>query len=190
MLFNQSSSGSTNLSPYLNVYFSLTSPPSSVSLTVSFGISQLSASGHALKAMCSCIKSLVPIKEQTTPKALWHSSATSSISTFGFRYPKRCQIGHMMISLISSRTFKSFLHRTILSSIPRAISSERLARDSLIQSEHRSCSNQSCYDIAPYPRASSHILTHVYCKSFSHLVPGSGSSRPRRRLPFLLLLQG
>jgi hypothetical protein len=181
MLFNQSSSSSTNLSPYLNVYFSLTSPPSSVSLTVYFGISQLSASGHTLKAMCSCIKSLVPIKEQTTPKAL---------CTFGFWSPKRCQIGHMMISLISSRTFKSFLHKTILSSIPRAISSERLARDSLIQSEHRSCNNQSCYDIAPYPRASSHILTHVYCKSFSHLVPVSGSSQPRRRLPFLLLLQG
>jgi hypothetical protein len=30
------------------------------------------------------------MKEQTTPKALWHSSAASSISTFGFRRPKRC----------------------------------------------------------------------------------------------------
>src|SRR5688572_10993365 len=88
MLFNQSSSGSTNLSPYLNVYFSLTSPPSSVSLTVSFGISQLSARGHTLKAICSCVKSLVPIKEQTTPKAL----TTAVRITFGghrnFRRPE------------------------------------------------------------------------------------------------------
>jgi hypothetical protein len=140
--------------------------------------------------MCSCIKSLVPIKEQTTPKARWHSSATSSISTFGFRSPKRCQMGHMMTSLISSRTFKSFLHRTILSSILRAIFSERWARDSLIQSEHRSFSNQSCYDIALYPRASFRIIIHVYCKSFLHLALGPDSSQPRRRFPFLLLLQG
>jgi hypothetical protein len=106
--FSQSSSGSTNLSPYLKVYFNLTSPPSSGLLMVSFGISHFSTSGHTLKAMCYWIKSLVLIKEQTTPKALRHSSAASSISTFGFRRPKRCQMGHMMISLISSRIFKSF----------------------------------------------------------------------------------
>jgi hypothetical protein len=53
-------------------------------------------------------KSLVPIKEQTTPKALWHSSAASFISTFGLRRPKRCQMGRIMIFFISSRDFKSF----------------------------------------------------------------------------------
>jgi hypothetical protein len=41
-------------------------------------------------------------------KALQHASAASSISTFGFRRPKRDPMGHMMISLISSLAFKSF----------------------------------------------------------------------------------
>ena len=106
--FSQSSFGSTNLPSYLKVYFSLTNPPSSDLVIVSFGISHFSTSGHTLKAMCSWIKSLVPMKEQTMPKALQHPSAASSISTFGFRRPKRCQIGHMIISLMSSRAFKSF----------------------------------------------------------------------------------
>jgi hypothetical protein len=68
--FSQSSSGSTNLPSYLKVNFILISPPSSGLVIVSFGISHFSTSGHTLKAICSWTKSLVPIKEQTTPKAL------------------------------------------------------------------------------------------------------------------------
>jgi hypothetical protein len=41
-------------------------------------------------------------------KALRHASAASSISTFGFRRPKRDQMGCMMIYLMSSLAFKSF----------------------------------------------------------------------------------
>jgi hypothetical protein len=135
--------------------------------------------------MCSWIKSLVPMKEQTTPKALWHSSAASSISTFGFWRPKRCQIRCMIIFLISSRPFKSFLHKTIPSSNLRATSFEMSARDSLTQSGHRSYNSQNCYDIALCPRVSSHIIARAYCKNFLHLAPSPSSSRPIRRFPFL-----
>jgi hypothetical protein len=53
MHFSQSSFGSSNLSPNLKVYFSRTRPPSLDSVVVSYGISQLSTSGHTLKAICS-----------------------------------------------------------------------------------------------------------------------------------------
>jgi hypothetical protein len=97
--FSQSSFGSSNLSPYLKVYFSQTSSPSLDLVTVSFGISQFSTSGHTLKAICSWIKSLVPIKKQIVPKAFWHASAASSIATFGLRRPKRDQMGRIITSL-------------------------------------------------------------------------------------------
>jgi hypothetical protein len=167
--FNQSSFGSSNLSPYLKVYFSRTSSPSLDLVTVSVGISQSSTSGHTLKAICSWTKSLVPIKKQTVPKALLQASAASSISTFSFQRPKRDQMGHMMISLMSSLAFKSFLHRTTLSSRLRAISSEILALGSLRQSEQQSYSNRNCYDIFLYPRLSSHTKVHAYCKNILHL---------------------
>jgi hypothetical protein len=77
-------------------------------LMVSFGISQLANNGHILKATCSWTKSLVPMKEQTMLKALWHSSTVSSIFTFGFRRPKRYQMGRMIIPLMSSWAFTSF----------------------------------------------------------------------------------
>ncbi|KAL5679962.1 hypothetical protein ACJX0J_006347, partial [Zea mays] len=60
-------------------------------------------------AICSWTKSLVPMKEHTAPKALWHSSAASFISTFGLRRPKLCQIGRMIIPLISSRITGHFI---------------------------------------------------------------------------------
>jgi hypothetical protein len=41
--------------------------------------------------------------------------------------------------------------RTILSSSPRAISSEKLALGSLSQNEQRNYSSQNCYDTALYP---------------------------------------
>ena len=167
------------------MYFSRTSSPSPDLMTVSFGISQFSTSGHTLKAICSWIKSLVPMKEQTVPNALRHPSAASSISTLDFRRPKRCQIGHMMISLMSSRAFKSFSHRTILSSRLRAISSEKSALGSLSRNEQRSYSSQNYYDTALYPRVSSHITVRAYCRNSLHLAPSPGSSRPRQRFPFL-----
>jgi hypothetical protein len=129
-------------------------------------------------------KSLVPIKEQTVLKALRHASAASSISTFGFRRPKRDQMGRMMISLMSSLAFKSFSHKTTLPSRPRAISSETLALGSLRQSERRSYSNQNCYDIVLYPRPSSHTKVHAYYKNILHLALDLDFSQPRRRSPF------
>jgi hypothetical protein len=108
MHFSQSSFGSSNLSLYLNAYFSRTSSPSLDSVMVSFGISQLSISGHTLYAMCSRTKSIIPIKKQTVPNAVWHALAASSISTFGLRRPKRDQMGRIITSLISSLAFKSF----------------------------------------------------------------------------------
>jgi hypothetical protein len=60
------------------------------------------------------------MKQQTVPKTFWHSSAASSISTFGFRRPKRYQIGRMIISLMSSRAFKSFFYvKPFLHPVPR-----------------------------------------------------------------------
>jgi hypothetical protein len=53
MHFTQSSFGSSNLSPYLNVYFSWTSSPSLDSVMVSFDISQLYTSGHTLELSLS-----------------------------------------------------------------------------------------------------------------------------------------
>jgi hypothetical protein len=46
--FSQLSSGSTNWSPNLKVYFNRTRPPSLGLVMVSFSISQLSISGHIL----------------------------------------------------------------------------------------------------------------------------------------------
>jgi hypothetical protein len=124
------------------------------------------------------------MKEQTVSKALRHPSAASSISTFGFRRPKRDQMGHMMISVMSSLAFKSSSHRTILSSSLWATSFEKLALGSLSQNEQRSYSNQNCYDTVLYPKASSHTKIRACCKNILHLAPNLDSSWPRRRSPF------
>jgi hypothetical protein len=77
-----------------------------------------------------------------------------------------------------------FSRKTTLPSRPRAISSETSALGSLRQSEQQSCSNQNCFDIVLYPRASSHTKVHAYCKSFLHLALDLDFSQPRRRSPF------
>jgi hypothetical protein len=58
------------------------------------------------------------MKKETVPKAFWHASAASSISTFGFQRPKRDHMGHMITSLMSSLAVKSFFtKKTILPSV-------------------------------------------------------------------------
>jgi hypothetical protein len=41
-------------------------------------------------------------------KAFWHASMSLSIATFGLRRPKRDQMGHWIISFLSSLLIRSF----------------------------------------------------------------------------------
>jgi hypothetical protein len=191
--FNQSSSSSTNLPSYLKVYFNRTSSPSPVLSIVSFASLIDSLLRHfPLFYKWPYSKSYmfldqVPCPDERTNYAEGSSASFGRLVNlyFGFRRPKRYQIGRMIISLMSSRAFKSFSHRTILSSSLRATSSKKSILGSLSQSGQRSYSSQNYYDTALYPRASSHIAVRAYCRSFLYLAPSPGSSQPRRRFSFL-----
>ena len=63
----------------------------------------------------------------------------------------------------------------------RAISFERLARDSLTQTEKRNCSSQNYCDTVLYPKVLFRMIIRVCYRNFLHQVPDLGFSQPIRR---------